>query len=152
MLHFTIFVIACYETNVRNRMSRSTVVVVHQNNMNSTFPGGQPIFLQPAYGQGQPIPGPNGQVYYQLATGLMPGQIPGQGGQQQMYYIPVQGPTELNTDVGGGAGIQKPVMSPTSTMISPAGSMPGSDTGSLAVLGRQQAPTPTPTPKQELPV
>jgi hypothetical protein len=72
MLHFTTFVIACYETSLRNRLVAPTILVM-QNPPNGTLPPG---------GQMQPLPG--GQVYFQV--------LPGANGlpQQQVYYVPVQ--------------------------------------------------------------
>ncbi|KAK3395074.1 hypothetical protein B0H63DRAFT_462628 [Podospora didyma] len=67
IIHFTLFVIACYETNVRNRLPKQTIIVVQNPN------GGPPTAMYP--GQ-QP-------VYYQMPPG---GGGPGQQQQQQPYY------------------------------------------------------------------
>jgi len=84
MLHFATFVIACYKTNLRNKLVGATIIVM-QNPANGTAAPG---------GQMQPVPG--GQVYFQVfpaANGLP---------QNQVYYVPVQA-----TPAGQMAPLQK---------------------------------------------
>ena len=71
ILHFTTFVIACYETNKRNRLA-GPMMLIMQSPGNGTAP----------FGQMQPVTG--GQAYFQVlpAGNGMP--------QQQVYYVPVQ--------------------------------------------------------------
>jgi len=74
ILHFTTFVIACYETNQRNKLGGQTILVMQGQ---GPVPG-----AVPSVGQMQAAPG--GQVFYQV--------LPGANGlpQQQVYYVPVQ--------------------------------------------------------------
>jgi hypothetical protein len=59
ILHFTTFVIACYETNVRNRLPRQTVIVMQPATAQPT----QAFYPPAAYAtQHQPLPGQ--QMYY----------------------------------------------------------------------------------------
>lgn len=92
ILHFITFVIACYETNVRNRMGRRQTVVMVQNTPAAMQPAfyGQTGHTQPVYpqtmfsGQQQPVAGL--QMYYPPAASPVFNHSPHMQPAQQALY------------------------------------------------------------------
>jgi len=82
ILHFTTFVIACYETNVRNRLPRHQTLIMVQNPPVPMQPGFYPQmgYGQPGYAQPN-LPGQ--QVYYPPMGAAAFNQPP-----QQVAYPP----------------------------------------------------------------
>ncbi|KAH8887884.1 hypothetical protein GQ53DRAFT_843985 [Thozetella sp. PMI_491] len=70
LLHFTTFVIACYETNIRNSMGPQTQIIYvnappgHFNP--SMVPGQMPMAMQPVYLQQAPPPGFQAMPVHQM--------------------------------------------------------------------------------------
>ncbi|KAK3896707.1 hypothetical protein C8A05DRAFT_39748, partial [Staphylotrichum tortipilum] len=84
--HFALFVIGCYETNIRNRMPRTVYVMQPMYGSPQAIPAAyqqigsyapQPQYGQPQYGQpqyGQPMVPPQGQGQGQAYMAPAPGQ------------------------------------------------------------------------------